>query len=516
MKKKALFLLIPILYFQANAQEYNWSEDIASIIYNNCSSCHHEGGIAPFNLMTYTDMSLYSWQIHHVIDDRSMPPWPADPEYRHFVGEKVLEQSEIDALHWWLDNDMPVGDEDLAPPAPIFLPSGSLLDTIDYTVAIEPYTLQTNVDEYRWFVIENPFDEPFYISKLEVIAGLENVVHHADLFLDYTGISQQYDDADPLSGFNSSTGSPVNNHYINAWQPGGNVAEYPQGWGVEVLPDADLVIEIHFGPGGIGQIDDTKMNLQFVKNTSNVRPVNVGWLLYDSPPVLIDGPLIIPANEVTTFHQVSAPLQNDISLISICPHMHFLGKSYKVWFESPEGEEVPLINIPHWDFHWQKYYTFQQIQKVPAGSILKSEGVYDNTSNNHDNPFDPPQTAYSGSTTLDEMFLCYFIYAPYQSGDENIVMDSSILISTPNIELGSDPSISVFPNPANDLLYLQGNLGETSKVTFRIYNTLGEIMYQSIRPNKGLDSIEMFDIKELASGLYYLDWGNGARNFVVE
>lgn len=510
-KIKLIFILVITLLFfskKINSQAPSWSYNIGELIYDNCSSCHHDGGIAPFSLMTYQDAVDYKWQIHHAIDDREMPPWLADPDYRHFANETYLSDEEIALIHQWVSDGTPIGDPDEVPTPPVFLASGSLLDTVDFVVAIEPYTLQTNTDEYRWFVIETDFTESVYISKLEVFAGLESVVHHADLFLDFTGNSKAFDLQDPLPGFNGSTGTPTNSHYINAWQPGGNVAEYPDDWGIEIPPGTDLVIEIHYGPGGIGMTDSTFMNLQFVKDAPTIRPVKVGWILTDSPPVLLDGPLVIPANEVVTFHQRSAPLQNDMSLISICPHMHYLGKSYKVWAETPQGDTIRLIDIPQWDFHWQKYYTYQQIQKIPAGSTLNSVGVYDNTSANHDNPFSPPQTATSGPTTLDEMFLCYFIFADYQEGDEDIILDpnfnpTSIKELKPNLEL------EVFPNPTTDFIYLKGELPTAKKWELQIIDVLGKVVLQDEIEDVNALLWKGLNVAKFDRGIYFFKISNG-------
>lgn len=514
--KYLLTVALSLSSFCLCAQDIFWSEHIASIIYDNCASCHHQDGIAPFNLMAYDDVVPYGDLIHHAVEELEMPPWPADPNYRHFVGEARLSQSEIDAIHNWIENDMPYGDPSVEPDPPVFPPQGSLLEQIDYTVAIEPYTLQSNVDEYRWFVIENPFTEVVYISKLEVLAGLEEVVHHADLFYDLSGNSLAYDQADPLPGFNSSTGWPNNDYYINAWQPGGNIASYPENWGIMIPPEADFVIEIHFGPGGIGLTDSTIMNLQFVVDPVDVREVRAGWLLGDTEPVLIDGPLVIPANEVATFHQESAPLSQALSLISICPHMHWLGKSYKVWAETPTGETIPLIDIPQWDFHWQKYYTFQQVQKIPVGSILKSEGVYDNTTNNHDNQNDPPITVYRGATTDDEMFLCYFIYSIYQAGDENIVLDSTDYTTSIFGLVVEEERYHVFPNPTANIIHLTGVLSKKQKLNFQIRNTVGEVLQQSIRTNAQEKWSETFDVQQLTPGLYFIEWWDGERVRSVE
>ena len=500
-----------ILFFyliiqQIAAQSPTWNDDIAPLIYENCSSCHHDGAIAPFELMSYEDVVSYASLIHEVIDHREMPPWPADPNYRHFANETYLEDSEIQAIHDWLNSGMPLGSANDVPAPPIFPPSGSLLDTINFVVKIEPYTLQYNFDEYRWFVIPTNFPDTVYISRLEVISGLEQVVHHADLSYDLTGTSAALDQQDPLPGFNDNTGAPNINYYINAWQPGGNIAVYPDNWGIAVPPGADFVVEIHYGPGGAGLTDSTKMNLQFIHEPEGVRQVKVGWLLYDSWPVLIDGPLVLPPNEISTFHQKSNPLGADLSLMAICPHMHFLGMSYKVWAETPTGETIPLIDIPHWDFHWQKYYFFQQIQKIPAGSILHSEGKYDNTSNNHDNPNDPPITVFRGLRTIDEMFLCYFIFADYEDGDENIIQDSTLLVSTTAAILQEAPTLHLSPNPVMQELHIRGQLPSSELLRFRVINLKGQEMMKWEMYNRAQIVDERVQVGKLPKGVYYLEW----------
>ena len=58
---------------------------------------------------------------------------------------------------------------------------------------------------------------------------------------------------------------------------------------------------------------------------------------------------------------------------------------------------------------------------VPAGTVFKAVGEYDNTVWNPLNPNDPPETVTYGSLTTDEMFLTYFIWADYEEGDEDLV-----------------------------------------------------------------------------------------------
>ena len=57
------------------------------------------------------------------------------------------------------------------PPPPVFDDSGTLLQSVDFVAAIEPYTLQSDNEEYRWFVIPTDFSETKYIQAIEVFAG---------------------------------------------------------------------------------------------------------------------------------------------------------------------------------------------------------------------------------------------------------------------------------------------------------------------------------------------------------
>ncbi|MCB0793581.1 MAG: hypothetical protein KDB88_02490 [Flavobacteriales bacterium] len=492
-------LVCVLLYGSISGQDPIWSPDVANIIYDHCSSCHHEGGIAPFSLMSYSDVVGAGNVIPGAITTRHMPPWPADPEYRHFSNENVLTQAEIDAVVDWINFGAPFGDPGLEPTPPVYQPTGSVLTTIDHVVAIEPYTLQSNNDEYRWFVVENPFSDTVFINKMEVIPGLDAVVHHCDISYDLTGASLANDLLDPLPGFNGQTGSPTYSYYMNAWQPGGDVINYPPGWGIAVPPEADFVLEIHYGPDAIGQVDSTLINMQFTAG-QEIRPVRVGWLLGQSAPTLVDGPFQLPANTISTYHQ-EYTVPTTRSFIGICPHMHLLGKSYKIWYETPGQDSIPLIDIPQWDFHWQRYYYFQSVEVIPAGSVIKSIGVYDNTFQNPYNPNIPPQNVYLGPTTTDEMFLTFFIWANYEPGDEFIVLDSTLFagVDGPPLE---DAGWIAFPDPAIDHINI-GPVRDRDLERWQIYDPVGKLVREG-RVHGALDAYLTVDLIGLKPSVYRL------------
>ena len=99
------------------------------------------------------------------------------------------------------------------------------------------------------------------------------------------------------------------------------------------------------------------------------------------------------------------PINNDMSLMSIYPHMHLLGKHMECYAVTPTNDTINLVRINQWDFEWQGAYLYRKFLKIPAGSIIYAFGSYDNTVS----PTNPnPSTVQSGLNTDDEMFVFYF------------------------------------------------------------------------------------------------------------
>jgi len=58
--------------------------------------------------------------------------------------------------------------------------------------------------------------------------------------------------------------------------------------------------------------------------------------------------------------------------------------------------------------------------KIPKGSVLHAEAVYDNSERNLDNPYTPPKDIMFewGMNEDSEMMRLVLLYLPYQMGDE--------------------------------------------------------------------------------------------------
>ena len=129
--------------------------------------------------------------------------------------------------------------------------------------------------------------------------------------------------------------------------------------------------------------------------------------------------LLIPADSVKHF-EITADVAKDLSYIALNPHMHYLGREMKAFAITPEKDTIQLIWIKKWDFRWQEFYKPLSLIKIPKGSIIKVQATYDNTADNPDNQFSPPQDVAAGARSTDEMMSLIVMSVTYREGDEQI------------------------------------------------------------------------------------------------
>jgi hypothetical protein len=504
MKKLVLLCMLGCMSLFVFAQP-NWSENIAPILYSKCTTCHNSYGIAPFSLITYQDAFVNSATIRQQVNGRKMPPWPPDPNYRHLAHERTLTADEITAIDDWVTNGSPKGDSTLAPLVPVYS-SQAEITSPDLVSRIPNYLVNTTTDLYRCFVIPTGFATQKFLTEIEAIPGNRSIVHHILIYEDTSNVPSQLDAADPGPGYTEfgGTGSTSSN-LIGVWVPGQGTYRLPAGMGIKLPAQTNIILQIHYPGGTSSQIDSTK--ILFKLTSSSVRSVSI------APPLthfnLTNGPLFIPANTTRTFYS-EYTLPFTLSTLSVGPHMHLIGKSIMSYGITPTNDTIPFINIPEWDFHWQGLYSFQNVLKLPAGTVLHSTAFYDNTSANPDNPNDPPQNVSWGENTTDEMMLVYFSYLLYQPGDENIVIDSSTITSADNYSFsGIISSAQLYepsPNPVTSDLSFDFYMADKSSVSFVIYDVNGRLIASLPSTRKYLVGLnrEKFSIANLASGNYIL------------
>lgn len=515
MKKFLSFLTITA-FFSASAQQITWSGDVAEILYKNCTSCHNPNGIAPFSLMNYNDAATWASTISYAVQSGNMPPWKADTSYQRFAHERILSQSERNKIVAWVNNNSPSGDLAQAPAPPVY-PSDGYLGPADLEVQMPVYTSKATAtaDDYICIALPSGLAADKKIRAVEVIPGNRNIVHHTLVFLDST---RQYQ-TDTTGG---DCGGPSAGTMVTGYAPGGNPTIFPNGntlkAGITMRANSNVILAMHYPEGSAGQKDSTKVRFYFFPdNEPNVRSIKTAPLL-QKWNFCIDPNTVQQVN--SWFPSATVGLQSSYSALSVFPHMHLLGKSIRSYAVNSSGTDtVPLIDIPHWDFEWQDFYYFKKIQKLPKTYRIYGEASYDNRSTNPHNPHNPPQRVCAGLNTSDEMFLFYFHYMPYQTGDENIDLESlmQMNIGERELNLPAYEAMRVFPNPASEQMNFQYELPRAAWVNLKIYDTQGKLVKTLLneKQEQGRQTVnwEIAEEPQSIGGLYFYSMGINGKYY---
>lgn len=449
MKKVICFLFIcGIIGACSQESSYTYTKDIAPILLKNCTPCHQPEGVAPFSLINYNQVNRKKNTILEVTQSGLMPPWPADRNYSHFLGEKYLSERDKLVIKQWIKGGAPEGDySDL--PFQTYVPIKSTIGKPDTTIWFDSIYVEGNSRDH-FYIATLPIELPEkkHVRAMEFLPGKNNLVHHMNgRLLNYetsqkTSITEgnrllnlETNEEDYLRQFNelmlaNDDGSRPEqiNSAVN-YLPGATGQIYPDGIGGFTINPKSILLadDIHFGPIPQGKWSHNKVHI-FYSDSAPKRPINEVMMGTNGASKIIP-PLVIPPNKTTT-HTSFLEIPEDISILTVNPHMHLLGKSFKAYAIAPKGDTIRLIHIPKWDFRWQYFYTFPTLLKIPKGSVIYLEASFDNTTENTNNPYDPPQEIReryefggAGMRTTDEMLQFIITWLPYQVGDENIRLE---------------------------------------------------------------------------------------------
>jgi peroxiredoxin len=392
-------------YFETKAErnaasDITYYRNIAPLVQNHCLSCHRDGEVAPFPLANYEQVSKRSRQIARVVDEGLMPPWRAADPYGHFHGDRRLSPEQKRLFAAWSQAGAPAGDRDDEPTAPQFA-TGWQLGEPDMIIEMpEPFTVPADgTDVFQCFVLPLDLDEDHYCIAAEFRPGNKQVVHHSIMYLDHNGAARKRDQADPGPGYRTFGGPGfVPTGSVGGWSPGTMIKPLPDNLARYVKQGSDLVLQIHYHPTGKVETDRSSIGLHFIEKPSNiVAGLTVGNLDLDIP---------LGAKDYTAAAGYRLP--QDVTLISISPHMHLIGRTMTAHAELPDGTRKQLLNIPDWHFYWQDQYLLEKPIKLPKGTILDVSASYDNSADNPFNPSHPPERVTYGEQTEDEMCFCFF------------------------------------------------------------------------------------------------------------
>ncbi len=317
---------------RAARKPVTFSNQIMRIFQENCQICHRLGDVAPFSTATYRDVLPYARSIKKETQARRMPPWKPVPGHGEFVGERRLNQEQIDLIAQWVDSGAPEGDpRDL--PEPIEFSPGWTLGTPD--LVLEPDTAFTvdaqGNDIYRCFSMPSGLLESRYVSAVEVRPGNRSVVHHVILFQDSLGLSNRLRADDSQPGYNCFGGPGfLPTGIFGAWVPGIRPRFLPDGVGIRATPGDRVVMQIHYHRQGATAQDRTKVGIYFAKT-----PVGRDYTFLP----IFNNRFVLPPGDSATTVTASLTIPPFVNLrgISITPHMHLLGKQIRVDTVYPGG-----------------------------------------------------------------------------------------------------------------------------------------------------------------------------------
>ncbi len=373
---------------EAGDSAVTWTHQISRIMQQHCQSCHRAGEIGPFELTDYREVVGWAAMIQEVVNERRMPPWSANPEHGKFSNDCRLSEAEIRLINQWVSQGAPEGDLAELPPPATFA-SGWQMGEPDEIIPMAPKPFSvpaTGTVEYKYFVVDPGFKEDKWVSAAECRPDKRAVIHHI-----IVGIRGAGD-------FGQGVHDQVQSDWIAATAPGSPPMVLPQGYAKKIPAGAKLVFQMHYTPNGVATEDLSSIGLKFIEPeqvTHEVLTVKAA-----------DGRFVIPPGSENHPVRASLKFDRDAELISLFPHMHLRGKSFRYTARLPNGDEEILLDIPRYDFNWQNGYELETIRKFPAGTRIICQAHFDNSTNNIANP-DPTAEVRWGDQTWEEMMIGY-------------------------------------------------------------------------------------------------------------
>jgi len=379
----------------AKTPRLTFTKDIAPIIFKHCTSCHHQGSVAPFPLASYEDVKKSAALIVAVTQSRDMPPWKPEPHYGSFVDANRLTDSEIDTIRTWVQEGSVEGISADLPPTPHYTHKWHLGKPDVILKMSVPYQVPPKGgDIYRCFVIPTHLLEDKYYVAFEELPDNPKVVHHSIVVQAPDGAAQRLEKV-PGKGYPCYGGFGIpTSGFVGIWTLGAVPRRDPAGVADVLRKGSDLVVQVHFRPAGKPEKEQIAVGFYFSKSPPEKIAEYISVDSYD-----IDIP---PGDDNYKLKAFTFVPQN-VEVLAVYPHAHYLARVLRAKAILPNGIVKPLLLINDWDFNYQQQYWYVSPVKLPQGTRLDLEIMYDNSAKNPRNPNHPPKRVIWGFQATDEM-----------------------------------------------------------------------------------------------------------------
>jgi mono/diheme cytochrome c family protein/alkyl hydroperoxide reductase subunit AhpC len=377
-----------------------FNADVAPVVHQHCASCHRPDTGTPFALLTYEQVRKKGDAIAEVVADGKMPPWYADPAHeKMFTNRRGLTAAERDTIVRWVNGDMPRGAGPAPNPPEFPKPNkdGWVIGEPDLILETEVHDLPATGDiEYHYSALPKIFYFETWLESIQILPSNPKVVHHANLAY-----------GSPGHGVGEA-------NFITGYVPGTPATKLDDGKAFRLPPASVLGLQIHYvNDSGLPEKCRVRVGLRFARGVVHQQ---VRFVLMDSTRFTI--PAQAPHHPV----HLTRPLEHDAEAVGIFAHMHLRGKAMVFRAVPPNGEPQTLLTIPNYNFNWQLSYLYEPGKlKLPKGTRLECDAIFDNSSFNRYNPDANAQVRY-GRQTWQEMINGFFFYVDANE-DLNLSVD---------------------------------------------------------------------------------------------
>lgn len=414
----------------APAPTYTFYKDVKPITDARCARCHVPGGIGPFPLETYEQIKAVGASVKSQVTQGIMPPYLAGDGCNTYQHDISLSDKQVKTISTWVDEGAPKGDPgNEGDPLPKVKDGMSRVDlNLKMPKAYKP---QHSPDDYRCIPIKWPENKKKFVTGFGVEPDKDAIVHHVIAFMApprLSGRIQKKAAAEKGPGYTCYGGPGIGGFglgddsisWLGAWAPGTPDADFPADTGIPVEPGSTVILQVHYNTTTAKPVPDQtsiKMKLDdTVKKEAMYIPwANPAWLQNEKS-------MLIPAGASGVSHQFSFDLVtaanqftnqnvNSIDIHDVFFHMHQLGESGRMWVGRRDGTDDCLLEVPKWDFDWQRGYRLKKPARLKAGDSLGIKCTWDNTPANQpviNGKKQKPVDVTWGEGTQDEMCLGVF------------------------------------------------------------------------------------------------------------
>jgi hypothetical protein len=218
-------------------------------------------------------------------------------------------------------------------------------------------------------------------------------------------------DADDLPAFRANEAIASG---LGGYVPGATPNSLPGDLAMALPRGSDIVMQTHFHPSGKAETEQAEIALYFAD-----RPPSRQLIPVMVPAMFGFGVDIrIPPGETNYRMSDSLTLPVDTQAVGVSGHAHYVCREMKLTAQLPKGQARVLLHIDDWDLDWQDQYLFAEPIDLPAGTVLRTEIVYDNSVDNPENPHHPPREIRWGRGSTDEMGSVTLMTVASRKADE--------------------------------------------------------------------------------------------------